>query len=152
MVENFHDAQKVKSKRGNSFMGGVKEVRKAPRPTPQAEPLVVEAPKPLPTRQEPVVKAESSASAEVERAPLTKGYKVGYTSEGIVRLEAFGGLSELELVGLVEYSKTKIGQLLDRIAKTDISQLPALKQGVIVLAEGINSLLRQKHEEIKAAS
>ncbi len=150
MAENFHDAKKVKTKRASNFMGSVKEITKVPKPAPVKvpEPLVQVKEKPPETQETPVT---TEPVDEKEKVHLEKGYVVGYTKEGIVKLQPFGGIGELELIALVEYSKVKSKELLHRIAKTGNSYLPSIKQGVVVLAEGIQSLLK-KQEDLEAAS
>lgn len=151
MAENFGDIRSIKNKRGG-FMGGVKEVNSAP--IPQQKPAPV--PTPTPTQGTPISKSPETAPvvapvADKDKTTLKTGFVVGYTDDGIVKLQPFGGLSELELVGLIEYSKTKSGDMLNKIARTSVGDIGSLKKGVTILAESIKTLLTHD-QDTQAAS
>jgi len=146
MTENFGDAMNAKKKRGN-FMGNVKEIVKVPKP-------VVKAPAPLPEKTTEIVESVETVAETVkpeEKTTLQKGFVVGYTEDGVVKLQPFGGLSELELVGLIEYAKIKAGDMLNRIARTSMSDIAPIKEGVTILAQSIKALLTGGQDQ-KAAS
>lgn len=149
-MEDFATNKKVKGKREN-FMGAVKEVNPTlTRPEPVAKPAAQPTPTPPPTPQATAPAPEQPAQPTPEavatgegddkpQITLKRGYLVGYTEEGVVALRPFGDIGNLELVGLVEYSKTKTKDLLEQVAGTQIADI---KKGVTVLAQGVNSLLK----------
>lgn len=147
MAENFFDARKTRAKRGNNFMGGAKEIKQA------LTPVKLKEPEPITLNKEPEVVPEvmNETPTEVEpkdKLTLKKGFIVGYTDEGNVLFKPFGTPGKLEIVGLVEYSKTIALDLLDEMANTKINIVPSLKEGLTATLTGIKALLTRGEEKV----
>lgn len=140
MAENFDDIQRIKNKR-SGFMNQVKEVKNVPKPVAKPEKVLVET---ITTEPNNPVAAEAKSSEPKKEVTLKKGFIVGYTEEGIVKLEPFGGLGELELSGLVQYSEAKSRDMMNKIARTSESEITPIKEGVVILAQSIKDLLTSK--------
>lgn len=143
MAENFSDIQRMKMKRSNNFMGKAKEIREIPIPKPVEviEEVVEEA--------EVVTPVIPLADLEPDQGKLTisKGFIAGYTEDGKIMFKPFGDASRLELVGLVEYSKSISSDLLNELAGTKTAEIPAIKDGIHAILRGMQALLAQKESE-----
>jgi len=147
MAENFGDIQRIKNKRGG-FMGGVKEVSHVKIPTAKPAEAKVVTPVAAP---KPAAEPTKQVVEDKDKTTLKKGFVVGFTEEGIVKLQPFGGIGELELAGLIKYSEVKSDDMMNKIARTSTSDITPIKEGVTILAQSIKTLLT--HESgVQAAS
>jgi len=130
--------------------------KRTTRTTASAEKMT-SAPTPKPTRKKKPATAEAVAPEQVQEAPsetveapakLAKGFTVGLQEDGVIRIDPFGDLNRLELVGLNQYVGVKLEDVLNQIGNTiPVSRLNTLTKGMQSVATGLNVLLADRVKE-----
>lgn len=136
-MEDFNLNQRVREgrKKNASFANSAEKITKIPEKK-------VEEKNPIEELKKNVV--EEAKEEKKETITLDKGFSVGVTKDGTMRLVPFGNPNRLELIGFSEFVKTKMDDMLGQIAVTSTTQsMKVINDNLNAIAKGINSLIEK---------